>query len=325
VPSKLRKLMTVGLAGALLLAACAERPRPRVGVKNVAAELVFGIPPVEEPLAPAGVFPDTLEEIEDSDTQEGKFLSPIDSRPPPPRCAAAGPNDFPETESPPTIQGKPKEGSYLWKIERLLTRSPLLKTTQFDQRRIEGVVTDAAASQNFRFKRVARDPGAPTRIETLWFRVDNTTAPPLQGLFLERIDWDNPDDSAPAVTLDPEPNLMFLPTPVQQGPQNTFDTVGVAAGSFGTIQHRGYVKERQRVDACGKVIDSWFIDGEQVFTFSGGSQRRNFDYSIATQFGAMIAFEHVQAPCSQNNADGTCTPKADIEYDAGLGQTEPSL
>jgi hypothetical protein len=141
----------------------------------------------------------------------------------------------------------------------------------------------------------------------------------LRGIFIERFEYES--DGARQV-LDPEPDLMILPTPVQQGEQSSFDTVGVDARNFGTVRHVGYVKERRRVDVCGKVIDSWFVDGEQTFTF-GTARRRNFDYGIATHLGGLIVFEHVQNACGQSNSDGSCTPPADIEYDTNLAQLEP--
>ena len=327
---KLPKFIGLALIGVLAAVACVQSPGPRVGVKNVAAELVFGIPPVEEPVAPPGAFPEVPEEIDLTDFEDGSFTP--SSAPPPlrPRCPQAGPNDFPEREAPPAIDGKPKEGRYNWRVQgtQRIQGIPFpVRLGEFEERRVQRVMPFGADPQNFLFETVQRKPGTGGNTFVVsTFVVDSTNpSPTLRGILLART-FEVKQGETTGTTFDPEPNIMYLPLPVQQGSANRFETVGVDPRSFQAIRHIGFVKERRDVDACGKMIQSWLVDAEYFISTSSPPQtkRINFDYAIATHFGGLIVFEHIQSSCEASNADGSCTPAPEIEYDANIGQTEPS-
>lgn len=325
---RLLRTLAIAVVGVLILAACAESPRPLVGVKNVAAELVFGIPPVEEPIAPAGAFPVVPEEIDLTDFDEGGFFNPGPGPPPPkPRCPQAGPNDFPDREAPPTIEGRPKPGTYTWKVDgtQKITGIPQpVRLNEFEQRRVQEVAS-SADPQNFTFKTVQRKAGTGSNIlHTSTFIVDTTNpSAALRGILLDEIVEDKQDGSTPAIT-DYEPDIMYLRIPIQQGTANTFSTVSVDRRTFSTIRHSGFVKERKDVDACGKMLQTWLVDGEFFLTTGSGTQRHNYDYAIATHFGGLIVFEHSQSPCEASNPDESCTPAPNIQYNTNIGQIDPS-
>lgn len=200
-----------------------------------------------------------------------------------------------------------------------------MKLNEFEQRRVQAITPDVANPQNFSFSTIQKKPGTGSNtlvISTFIVDVTNPT-PTLKGVLLDKIEEDKQDGSLKTL-FDPEPDIMYLPVPVQQGSANTFETVGADPRSQQTLRHRGFVKERKDIDACGKMIQAWFVDGESLFRTGLAERRVNFDYGIATHFGGLIVFEHVQSACEVSGTDGSCTPAPEIEYDTNIGQVEPS-
>jgi hypothetical protein len=67
--------------------------------------------------------------------------------------------------------------------------------------------------------------------------------------------------------------------------------------------------EQTRVDACGQRLAAWRV------TFNGEFQRpgvREFtfrgEFAVATQYGGIIVFEHVDVPCPATDDQGRCLP-----------------
>ncbi|MGH9199319.1 MAG: hypothetical protein ACRD1T_26765, partial [Acidimicrobiia bacterium] len=101
--------MTLSLSG------CFQRQQSGVSLKSLTADLVFGIPPVEEPAAPAnfGDLPSTeLQPVVVARPRPG----PTGGGPAIDPCPDANPTDFPE-EAGTEIVGRVKEGDYRWAIQ----------------------------------------------------------------------------------------------------------------------------------------------------------------------------------------------------------------
>jgi hypothetical protein len=113
------------------------------------------------------------------------------------------------------------------------------------------------------------------------------------------------------------PGVMYLPLPIAPGEQ--FNSVGIDPRSGSVLQHQARVIRRQRVDACGEIVDGWLIEATQTFsgaaaTATSTSPSRTYNYIVAPQLGGIIISEavHVASP------DGT----SDITF--SLGQLRPS-
>lgn len=311
----------------LLLPACLKEGSHGIGMKRVTSDLIYGVPPLSEIAAPPGAIP----QIPDSVEPEVDFTSSFrpSSRPPPvERCPEAGPNDFPEEAAPNTVTAKPKEGLYVWKLQGTQNVAPFpfpFRLASFMDRSVEEVQDDSLSPTiDFTFVTKERDPSLNSRtIITQNFRVDQTNpSQQLRGVLLTRVHRDNQDGTEDEFL--PNPPIQFLPLPIQVGPASAFDTTGVDVRDptvIKTLTHRGFVKERKRVDACGEVVDSWLIEAEQIIGAGASSSRRKYHYSIAPHFGGLIVFEHVQSPC-RVESEGKC-PDADLVYDTNIGQTEP--
>jgi hypothetical protein len=301
----------------LLLAACGSNVEAGVNVKSVATDLVYGIPEEVIPAAPAniGTPPDDPIGIVYQDTAKGE-QTPSNSRPPPaPACPVAGADKFPEPALS-TVKGRPLEGEYMWRVEGFENTSTLgkLRLPRTSRRQITGVATTSGedfqyviAEQDLRF-------GARTTIKTTYeVRQDD-------GLYITRIERETEGGSK--ALFQPTPAVEILPLPATIGAD--ISGTGVDANTLEVLRVTGTVPKRQRIDACGDPVDSFFVDGTQEFISAAGeSNRRNWDYGVATALGGQIVLEHVEAPCSSEDADGKCTPAPTLTFDAHLGQIKP--
>lgn len=316
--------------------ACLREGSHGVGMKRVTSDLIYGVPPLSEVAAPPGLIAQEPESFEPEPDFTSSFRSP--STPPPAvqQCPEAGPNDFPSEPAPNSVTTKPKQGLYVWKLDGTQKVAPFpfpFRLSSFTDRSVEGVQDFAAApgtasGTNFTFSTKQRDPSLNSRIIiTQDFRVDQTNpSPQLRGILLTRVHRQNPDGTSEVFT--PSPPVQFLPLPIQIGPSFETSSVDVTNPQrIQTLTHRGFVKERKRVDACGTVIDSWLIDAEQIGGAGSDTTRRKYDYSIAPHLGGLIVFEHSERPCP-STVEGRCSPPpADqpnsLAYDANIAQTEP--
>jgi hypothetical protein len=81
------------------------------------------------------------------------------------------------------------------------------------------------------------------------------------------------------------------------------------------LQHQAKVVKRERVDACGDVVDGWAVEATQ--TFSRGGQTappRTYRYIVAPQLGGLIISEQIHTTTAQGTTDVTLS----------LGQLQPS-
>jgi hypothetical protein len=110
--------------------------------------------------------------------------------------------------------------------------------------------------------------------------------------------------------LQPNPPLVYLPLPVTPGA--TFSSRSIDGVSGAVLTMDATIKGRQRVDACGDIIDGWQVTSTQSFTpKSGGSTTsRTYDFIVATQLGGVLIGEHAKSGST-----------LDVSY--SVGQLEP--
>jgi hypothetical protein len=99
------------------------------------------------------------------------------------------------------------------------------------------------------------------------------------------------------------PGVLYFPLPVEPGEQ--FTSVGIDARTGSVLQHQARVLRRERVDACGEIVDGWAVESTQTFTGSAQtSPTRSYRYIVAPQLGGIIVSEelHVTSPQGQTDA-----------------------
>jgi hypothetical protein len=98
------------------------------------------------------------------------------------------------------------------------------------------------------------------------------------------------------------PGVLYLPLDIVPGEE--FNAVGIDPRTGSVLQHRAKVTKRDRVDACGEVVDGWVVESTQ--TFSGPGQAappRTYRYIIAPQLGGIIISEGIQTSGPQGTTD----------------------
>ena len=302
------------LALVLTAGACTSGPAPGVNVRSVATDLVYGIPPTPDPAPPANTAPEPVAPlgtvIRPSGPQPQKTLEPIQPRD---VCPDPKVDDFPRPATS-AVDGRPAEGSYRWIVDGTrVTQIGRIRLASAEVRQIQNVQT---TTMGFEFTMAQRDYGSQDTVFTT-FEVRNAQSE--DGVYLTQIQRVN---SEREVTFDPAPAVLVLPLPVEFGTE--FSSVGVDPVSQEALRHQGTVKDRQRVNACGRWMDGWFVDAQRTFVGAdGGVSQANYDYTVAVQFGAMLAFEHVESPCAPNEENECPDAEPTLEFDAHIGQVEP--
>lgn len=333
---------TIAITSLLLVAATAcIRPPSRVGIKALTADLVFGIPPVEEPVVPPDSFPD-----EPSSFTPGN-LAARDLVPRGRVTAAACPeatvNEVAK-EAGARIEGRPQLGRYRWKRSGEQTvLGQRYKVDGFGQKSVLEVI-QASHPEEFTFKILNQGT-----VEVFEVVMSGPTAPPppiipagygivrdqgsINGIYLTEMIFNYGQNNQSHFV--PDPSILYMPLPVLPGFQRS--VTGTDPKTLTSMTHNFHVFDRARYDACGELVQAWYVEADQTFsnptageegeeiTEAGASFTRRYHYSVATQYGGMIVFEHIQSPCQAYDAEQKkCTPEADVILDQNIGQLEPT-
>lgn len=326
-----RRLWAVLAAGAVLFSSCSgsSGSRPGVGVRSINTDIGLG---VEVQLgAPANIVVETAtrrrpeQRLPDFTLPPIVQPSPAAMRP----CPEAGPLDFPAIETGTEVRGRPAEGDYPWKIEGSEVGSAgVVEIDEFETRTISEVADDSSGPGAFTYKQrqtfLIDDRGASGGSITTTFRVtpvspgqtDVTRTDAGRGLFIESIVFEGKDQEGRTITSEfsPVPAVQLIAFPVQDGdgvagatPTQAGSTPiesssGTDPGSGAQLTVTGKVDGKRQIDACGERVDAWFVDAAYRFTYTDdrtGQTRTlesNYDYGVATQYGAQLVFEKVDAP-----------------------------
>ena len=354
-----------GVAVLVVAGGCVEPDPPGVGIQKLAADIVFGVKPLDPDTPPANLSPgrfegDAVTFVTPSGGGSGSPASPATgarpARPPsnrlprptpltPPRlpCPPAALTAFPAQEAGLNVAAPPVEGQYRWKRQgtQTLTGPPAftLPIAGFEQRLVRNI--QKISDTEFTFETVQPELGGEvTTITTFKVKTaaqSRTVAPPITEFPNLPVDpprlpvdppelpVELPEPSPPgAVTAgDPErgisvmriervdaagnssvlnfsPAVLYLPLPVQAGEQ--FSSVGIDPRTGQVLQHQARVLNRERVDACGEVVDGWAVEATQTFSGSG-TATRGYRYIVAPQLGGFIISEEFHVTSPQGTTD----------------------
>jgi hypothetical protein len=262
-------------------------------------------------------------------------------------CPPAALNAFPAQEAGLTVAGTPGEGQYRWKRTGTQTMATLpgvaIPISGFEQRLVREVKkvseteftfqtvqpelgTGVTVLQTFKVKTDAVSRGVDPPIETIPLErpeqlpdevpfPSNPSVPgrrvgePERGISLVRIE--RIDAQGNTQVLNFTPGVLYLPLPIEPG--ESFESVGIDSRTGQVLQHQAQVLRRERVDACGEIVDGWVVEATQ--TFSGQSTAtRSYRYIIAPQFGGLMISEQVKVTAPEGTLDVTFS----------LGQTKPT-
>lgn len=347
------RLVAVAALASLVTGACVKPDPPSVGIKALAADIVFGAAPIEE----AETEPVAFQPPAENPTAEvavADELPPQVFTPPPPKsfprppfqapskppvvCPAAAVDEFPDVIAPQNVPAGalPKEGIYLWKKSgsRTISGGVTVPVEGFEERAIRNVTLQAADPANanrirFTYETVQPNPADDGLVVTRYFvdtaatssEVNNTVGSqrftvgaPERGIVIDSVTYT--DENGTQVDggrpFNPISGLLLTPLPIRTG--ETFQSVATDPTTQQTWVYDAQLVERDRVDACGEILDGWRTDGTLRVSGSQGGER-SFSVIASPQFGGIVISER----SAGTDADGTAY---DITY--SIGQLEPS-
>jgi hypothetical protein len=311
------RLAAALLLGVVVMTSCSsegEGPRSGVGVRSINTNVGLGIE--LEAAAPANTVVQSPRRRRLPDEPQST-IPPFDFEIPQPSnrpCPEAGPFDFPDVEAGVEPQGRPAAGSYPWKLDgEVTTGAGVFPVDTFETRLINRVEDHPSIPDAFTFD-VTQENLVDERQNrgTLTTRYRVVPRPAVQqeqvpndagkGLFIEGIVFRGEDSEGRQVETEfaPSPAIQLTAFPVKDG--TAVDSTGTDPSTLASLTIRGMVKGHKQIDACGDRVDTWFTDAEQIFRYTDNRTGQtetlvsNYDYGVATQYGGLIVFEHVDAP-----------------------------
>lgn len=342
-----RSLAGIGLAAAVLLPGCVNPGQPDVGMKNFAADVVFGAAKPRTTPLPNAAPTDTVAPFQEGDLNEPNQDFTVNdlTKPRPakkkfePFCRTATVNDFPGEQAPDTVnQQRPTPGLYVWKrgghYQQDTGNGHLQDLTidGFEQRLIRNVTETAAppGTNDFSFEYDAVEKVLGGDVTTTRWRVrpnavnravfspgasnvNVNAGQPDRGISIVSVDSRDARGNTATDSFNPSTPLLFLPLPIVPG--NKWSSQAVDQRTLSSLQVDGAVIGHTDVDACGTLVDGWLV--ESTLTSSDGQKTvvTKYNYVFATQYGGILISEHYDKPA-------TDTPPA--VYDFTIGQVQPS-
>lgn len=343
--SRRSRLSSVSLCVALGLAssACVKPDAPTVGMSKVEASLVFGVTDIPQPIPTpveqavtqvAAVFAPVEPASEQAAPEEPSFEF---AKPPIPRfapqlpttrreeCPEAAITAAPEISPQPRISADPRLGTSRWRLQTTATVKNADGTPE------ERTSPEISSPRSIRdFKRESADVftfqeltplGDQLRIST--YRVDNNAitrnpsdgvgivatpgvGEPERGIVLVKEEIVEQRTGQAIRSFTPTgAGLLMLPIPVVAGERFTSTAVDARTGE--TRTHEATVLERQRVDACGDLVDGWGVSYRRrqstgavgTATAVAPNAVVNFTSVFATQYGGVPILERLQLAAGQ--------------------------
>lgn len=329
-----------GLALAFISASCGNAAQSGVNVKTVATDLTYGIPEAPVTGAPANTTTDTadpLRAVQQGPPRRGEILVPR-GQGGAEFCPEAPPTLFPPP-APAQIEGVPAEGTYLWVVEGEQLFAEMQQKIQLPAITQRTVSNVGRSGDGPRFTVAEREltlGSQYTVFSTYEYRegqVDERISDPsaaggtrrnvdVTGLYLVKIERRHATNRDVNTVFNPSPPILALPQPVVLG--DAVDSTGVDPISFEVLTQRGRVEKRERIDACGKPMDVFWVEAIQEFASkTGDTHRRKFHYGIATAMGGLPIAESIESPCVETESGGCNKEAVTFTMDAHVARLEP--
>jgi hypothetical protein len=343
-PDRLLFLALIALVG-VLSAACVRPDKPTVAINKLEANLVFGVtkPPeqVETPIQQAAVQVAQLDEVFQAFNFPDAPLPAFNNVPlisaPKVACPTAAPDAAPAKAAEVTITGPVPMGINRYKVGGFFTEASgqvPFAPDRFERRIVRRFKELSPTLTTFEV--VQPVLGRPDRFVVATYEVNTAglnrnpsngvgviTTPgvgePERGVSLVRM-AEVDKNGRELAAFEPTFGLLLLPLPVTAGEQ--FQSVAVDPKSGQTITHESIVLRRQRIDACGDLVDGWLVETNRVVSrnpaatdVSSGNSSGKYSMIIAPQLGGLPVQERIII-------DAGC-PAGPCDISATLGQLSP--
>lgn len=343
LPSNIRLVVVLALV-ATTSAACVRPDKPSVAINKLEANLVFGVtkPPEEVPATPVEQVLSGAADAQDlfaafdfpSAPSPGFGTIPLFTQPKS-ECPAAAPDAAPEKATEATITGDPLVGVSKYKITGFLTdRTGQVPfgDSRFERRIVRKFLKESATVSTFEV--VQPVLGASDRLIVTKYRVNTAglsrnpsdgvgiiTTPgvgePERGITIDRI-AEVDKNGTELATFEPTTGLLLLPLPVTSGER--FQSAAVDPRTGQTIAHESTVTRRQRIDACGNLVDGWLVESNRAVSRNPAAQSvaatsGKYSLILATQYGGL--------PVQERFTVDTGCPVGPCDLVSTLGQLKP--
>jgi hypothetical protein len=308
-----RERWALAAASLAVIASACSSGSPSVGVQALEADIVFGAKPVDDrPVAPPAILAEPVVEPTEvsADAPPTRIRGPLTGLTSLSECPPATVTAIPERELGVNSVGTPPEGKYRWKRtrseltggqetskssgfeSRLVRRVTKLNDTDFTYQMVQPVGDGDVLVTTFK---MLPNPPLQQDVTPPAGDVPVRVGQPDRGLSLIRIERLDRNGAATGRAFAPEPPVLYLPVPVFSG--ESWEAVGVDAASGAVLRHSAQVVRRQRIDACGALVDGWLVEASQ--TFQGASDALPtgtavYRYVVSAQYGGLVVFEGVE-------------------------------
>lgn len=335
---------TALLVGATFLGtACISQDDPSLTVQAMSTDVAFGVEvpePAGEPVAaPSQPLPATASDggfeppgirprgdLGSSDFGSTPGLPPLPVTPQQ-ECPSAPPTAAAEEPASENVLRTPTEGVHRWKREGKQTiisaaGEPIeIAIGGFEKRIVRNVVETSETSFTFEVVRPLLNRPAVSittyEVETEPMQYQPGGVPvidaprgnePEGGVTVQKIVIQEEDGTE--TSFNPTVGLLYIGLPVV--PSERFTSSAVDGRSGQSIVHDATVLGRDRIDACGDLVDGWRVQATQSRTDAAGEV--SFNYLVAPQLGGLVIREEIE----QTDLEGNT-----IQVIYTLGQLEP--
>ena len=323
-----------------------EAPQPVTSpIQETVSQLVAAPAPADEPVEQAPI------EFEFAKPRVPLLRSPSSSSKP--ACPTAPVTAAAEVATQPRISGDVPTGTSKWRLTGFTTSragdqvtrndfgdtsgSPrsVRNVTEISDTRYSFEVVEAGSSA-IRFDETEDDRELVTvttyEVNTAGLNVNPSdgvgtvatpgVGEPERGIVLSKIERVDPSSGQVIDTFAPTIGLLVLPLPVVAG--ETFVSTAVDPRTGQTISHDSVVKGRERIDACGDLVDGWLVESKRRETGSGGAVGAGENLSLEIVYSQIFATQYGGIPILERSAypaeDCAICP---FEFTQRLGQLTP--
>ncbi len=221
--------------------------------------------------------------------------APVVAPPPaPPACPAAGPLDTPAKPATPEVPHPPVPGTFVQASSGSFAGAPGTPSAGSLAGEVTVVVkalpsATSSVGQLVESWQVERtDPLRKSRSVEVYQLVHpsasvSATAP---GIYLVGLAWSDPTRGD--VTFQPTGGgIEILPVPVQVANNDTqYAGAATDPSTLTTLEITRNIRARKRVDACGKLIDTYTVEMTGALTTTSTQQQVAWTQQLATSYGA---------------------------------------
>lgn len=255
-------------------------------------------------------------------------------------CPAAALNAFPAESAPLNIpEGiRPKEGTYRWKRNGTVTmptfggQTSTVTREGLEERLVRNVEEITVPGQDearqiFSYEVVSPELGGDNVVITTYkvdsdatavqaFNPVNDEDPPRsgepeRGVVIKSVQYQDKNGNRTERAFMPTTGLLILPLDVQTG--ENYSSVAVDPSTQQTWRFDGEVEKRDRVDACGEIIEGWKVTGTLTVSGANGGERKQ-TWIVAPHMGGLVIGDFFEG------AYGSAT----VKLDSNIGQREPT-